>query len=202
MKIYLASASPRRRELLERLGISFAVVPAQGEEHITEDSPQDVVVELARQKAGEIYEKLMEAKTGEEDVLVIGADTVVCCDGVILGKPGSAKDAERMLRRLSGRTHQVYTGVALWMRERGEPVRHSFYEKTDVTMYELPESDIVAYVSSGEPMDKAGSYGIQGTGAVFVRSIAGDYNNVVGLPVARLYQELRQLGIEIGVWHR
>ncbi|MDE7434464.1 MAG: Maf family protein [Lachnospiraceae bacterium] len=202
MKIYLASASPRRRELLERLGISFAVVPAQGEEHITEDCPQDVVVELARQKAGEIYEKLMDAKTDEEDVLVIGADTVVCCDGVILGKPGSTKDAEGMLRRLSGRTHQVYTGVALWMRERGETVRHSFYEKTDVTMYELPESDIAAYVASGEPMDKAGSYGIQGTGAVFVRSIAGDYNNVVGLPVARLYQELKQLGIETGVWHR
>lgn len=202
MNIYLASASPRRRELLERLGISFAVVPAQGEEHIREERPQDAVVELARQKAGEIYEKLMEAETDGEDVLVIGADTVVCCDRVILGKPGSPKDAEGMLRRLSGRTHQVYTGVALGMREYGKTMWHSFYEKTDVTMYELPEADIAAYVASGEPMDKAGAYGIQGKGAVFVQSITGDYNNVVGLPVARLYQELKQLGIETGVWNR
>lgn len=201
MRIVLASASPRRRELLGRLQISFEVIPAQGEEHITENRPSAAVVELARQKAGEIYEKLTEAGAEDEDILVMGADTVVCCDGVILGKPESPKAAQEMLRRLSGRTHQVYTGVSLWLRQEARQRQHSFFEKTDVTMFDLQESDIASYVASGEPMDKAGSYGIQGKGAFLVRSIAGDYNNVVGLPVARLYQELKELGIETDVWN-
>ena len=173
MKIVLASASPRRRELLGRLQISFEVIPAQGEEYITENRPSAAVVELARQKAGEIYEKLTEAGAEDEDILVMGADTVVCCDGVILGKPESPKAAQEMLRRLSGRTHQVYTGVSLWLRQEARQRQHSFFEKTDVTMYDLQESDIAS----------------------------GDYNNVVGLPVARLYQELKALGIETDVWN-
>lgn len=200
MKIYLASASPRRKELLGQLGLSFVVFPAQGEEQITGEQPRDVVIELARQKAGEIYGKITGAGADSEDCLVIGADTVVCCDGAVLGKPGSREDAAEMLRQLSGRTHQVYTGVSLWMREQGRKVQYSFYEKTDVTMWELSEEEIAAYVASGEPMDKAGSYGIQGKGAAFVQGIRGDYNNVVGLPIGRLYQELKQLGVDAGVW--
>lgn len=201
MRIVLASASPRRRELLGRLQVSFEVIPAQGEEHMTEDEPSAAVTELARQKAGEIYNKLTEAGAEDEDILVIGADTAVCCDGVILGKPESPKAARQMLRLLSGRTHQVYTGVSLWLRKGNRQRQHSFFEKTDVTMFELQQADIASYVASGEPMDKAGSYGIQGKGAFLVRSIAGDYNNVVGLPVARLYQELKELGIETDVWN-
>lgn len=200
MKIYLASASPRRKELLGQLGLDFVVFPARGEEHITEAAPEHAVTELARQKAGEIYDKVLEAGADTEDSLVIGADTVVCCDGVILGKPGSREDAAEMLRHLSGKTHQVYTGVSLWMREQGRKVQYSFYEKTDVTMWELSEEEIAAYVASGEPMDKAGSYGIQGKGAAFVQGIRGDYHNVVGLPIGRLYQELKQLGADAGVW--
>lgn len=200
MKIYLASASPRRRELLGQLGFRFVVFPSQGEEHITEAAPEDVVTELADQKACEIYHKVAEAGAAPEDMMVIGADTVVCCDGVILGKPGSPEGAAEMLRRLSGKTHQVYTGVSLRMRTGGREERRIFSEKTDVTMWELSEEEIAAYVASGEPMDKAGSYGIQGKGAAFVQGIHGDYNNVVGLPVGRLYQELKRLGIDAGVW--
>lgn len=195
MDIILASASPRRKELLQQLGLQFIVFPAQGEEKIESTDPKQVVLELAKQKAGEIYEKTVEAGVGKENSLVIGADTIVVYGDEILGKPRDKEDAYRMLSRLQGTTHEVYTGVSLWMRENGQKVQYSFYEKTAVTMYPVSDEEIYAYIASEEPMDKAGSYAIQGRGAAFIQKIDGDYNNVVGLPIARIYQELKQLGI-------
>lgn len=197
MEIILASASPRRKELLKQIGLDFIVFPAQGDEVSDKTIPRDIVVELAQKKAGEIYEKAIAAGVGKQDSIVIGADTIVVYEDRVLGKPKNEKDAIEMLTMLSGKTHEVYTGVSLWMRENGKKVQYSFYEKTEVTMYPIRQGEIEAYVKSGEPMDKAGSYGIQGSGARFIQKINGDYNNVVGLPVARIYQELAQLGIAI-----
>ena len=132
------------------------------------------------------------------DILVIGADTVVAYENQILGKPKDEEDARRMLSMLSGKTHSVYTGVTfVFIDKAGRTGEHCFYEKTDVSMYTLTEEEIDRYISSGDPMDKAGSYGIQGRFAIHIKGIHGDYNNVVGLPVARLYQELRKLGVDV-----
>lgn len=197
MKIILASASPRRKDLLKQIGLDFEVLPAQGEELTTRTAPCEVVVELAEKKAEEIYEKAVANENAKQDILVIGADTIVAYGNRILGKPKDEDDAGHILSMLSGNTHEVYTGVSLWIRENGETFRHSFYEKTEVTMYPIRKQEAEAYVKSGEPMDKAGSYGIQGLGARFIRRINGDYNNVVGLPIGRIYQEFLQLGIDI-----
>lgn len=197
MRIILASASPRRKELLHQIGMEFTVTAAQGEEIITKESPREAVVELAEGKAGEIFHAQMRENLQKEDILVIGADTVVVCDDRILGKPKDEADAVAMLAMLSGRTHEVYTGVSLMLCVDGKQITKSFFEMTQVTMYPMRKEEIEAYVAGGEPADKAGAYGIQGEGARFVRKIDGDYNNVVGLPVARIYQELLQLGIAI-----
>lgn len=197
MDIILASASPRRRELLHQIGAEFTVIPAQGEEVITKKEPKEAVMELAAGKAGEIYAGQVEGRKNQTDTLVIGADTIVVCDGGILGKPRDEKDAAAMLSMLSGRTHEVYTGVSLWIWEKGATIQQNFFEKTEVTMFPIREEEINAYIESSEPMDKAGGYGIQGLGAKFIEKISGDYNNVVGLPLARIYQELMQLGIDI-----
>ena len=129
--------------------------------------------------------------------LVIGADTVVVKDGKVLGKPKNREDAFTMLKGLSGSIHEVYTGVSLWMREDGKKVQYSFYECTKVTMYPVTDEELNRYIDTGEPMDKAGAYGIQGKAAAFIKKIEGDYNNVVGMPIARIYQELKQLGIDV-----
>ncbi len=192
MNIILASASPRRRELLEQIGLSFAVIPAQAEELITKEKPWDIVAELAGRKADEIYRTV-----NEKNCLIIGADTVVSYEGRILGKPKDEEGAREMLSMLSGQTHEVYTGVALLFCKDGNLTCRSLYEKTEVTMYSISSGEIDAYIRSKEPMDKAGAYGIQGLAAKFVRTIDGDYNNVVGLPVARIYQEMKKLGIDI-----
>lgn len=193
-KIILASASPRRRELLEQGGIPFTVIPSQAEEKITTEQPGQVVEELSYLKCSDIYEKSL------GDVLVIGADTVVASEGKILGKPSSQKDAVKMLQSLQGREHEVYTGVAIMAREGNENRKKTFHEKTKVVFYPMSDEEIRSYVNTGEPMDKAGAYGIQGKSAVFIKKISGDYNNVVGLPLARLYQELKNMGIESREW--
>ncbi len=180
-KFILASASPRRRELLEQVGAEFEVIPAQGEEKITSNKPQDAVLELSAQKAQ------------EADAVVLGADTVVAFGGNILGKPRDEADAARILSLLSGNTHSVYTGVTVIVLQGGERKEYSFYEETEVTMYPMTEQQISSYICTGEPMDKAGAYGIQGKGAVFVEKIQGDYNNVVGLPVAKIFQLIGKL---------
>ena len=185
-RIVLASASPRRKELLEQIGLEFEICPAKGEEVITAGSVDGAVLELSR------HPELVTP----QDILVIGADTVVACDGNILGKPRDDADAAHMLSMLSGHTHSVYTGVTLvFIDKNGRTGETSFYEKTDVCMYPLDDAEIRRYIAGGEPMDKAGSYGIQGQAAAFVKEIHGDYNNVVGLPVGRLYQELKKLGV-------
>lgn len=188
-KVILASGSPRRRDLLTQAGIDFIVCPGQYEEVFTDEDPAQVVMKLAKGKAMEIAEQKL---ASEDDRIVLGADTVVVFDGHILGKPKDEADARKMLSMLSGKTHQVYTGVCFVTREKGQLTAHKMYEKTDVHMYEITEEQINWYIDTKEPLDKAGSYGIQGLGGVLVSGIAGDYNNVVGLPLAKVWQYLRK----------
>lgn len=206
MKIVLASGSPRRRELLAGLGLEFTVLVSEVEERVAKREPAEVVQELSAQKADDVFRRLLsdasggkpqetQLVVGRKEFLVIGADTIVAVDGQILGKPAGVKEAAEMLERLSGRRHQVYTGVTLYYSRKGEALRHTFYECTQVEFYPMTKEEISWYISTGEPMDKAGAYGIQGLGSRFVRAIEGDYSNVVGLPVARLYQELKAMHI-------
>lgn len=191
-KIILASASPRRRELLQQLGLEFEIRPSEAQEKTKSKEPSQIVIELSEIKAQDIYERLSEEERAS--YMVIGADTVVALNDRIMGKPKDYKEAVQMLLNLQGNTHQVYTGVTLLLRKGpGKvPSKISFYEKTDVTMYPVNREEIEVYVSTGEPMDKAGAYGIQGRGAAFIKEIHGDYNNVVGLPIGRLYQEMKR----------
>lgn len=197
-KFILASGSPRRKELLEQIGISFEIFPANGEEIITKKFPWEVVEELSLQKAAEAAERY-EKKLGiNEQTVIIGADTIVAYGEEIMGKPKDEEMAKEMLTKLQNDSHQVYTGVTLViMTAQGRQVI-TFYEKTEVVMYPMTKSQIEAYVATGEPMDKAGAYAIQGRCAAFVKGICGEYNNVVGLPVARLMQELLKNNIDIG----
>lgn len=187
-KIILASGSPRRKELLTQIGIEFEIQKAEGEEVITSAVPTEVVKELSMQKAMEVAGKY------DGDV-VIGADTVVAAEGRILGKPRDKADAMEMLRLLQGKTHEVITGVTVLLKERGKTIH--FEEVTKVHVFPMTEEQMEAYVESGEPMDKAGAYGIQGKFAAYVSGIEGDYNNVVGLPVGRLYQEVLAAGVDL-----
>lgn len=186
MRIVLASASPRRKELLTQLGLEFEICVSDVEEKVTETIPSKMVEELSFQKAEAVFRQI------QGDVLVIGADTVVALDGEILGKPKNPQHAAEMLQSLQDREHQVYTGVTLFQREGEKECSETFSENTHVKFYPMTEEEIALYVASGEPMDKAGAYGIQGLGGRFVERINGDYNNVVGLPIARLYQELKK----------
>ena len=187
-RIILASASPRRQELLTQIGLPFEVCPSEWEEVTDKELPEEVVQELSYHKAMEVYER----NVTEEGTVVIGADTIVACGGQILGKPGTRERAEEMLGKLQGGTHQVYTGVAFVWKEKGRTETAGVYECTDVRVYPMTEEEIRCYVETGEPMDKAGAYGIQGGFAAFIQGICGDYNNVVGLPVSRVYQELKK----------
>lgn len=198
-KIVLASASPRRRELLLQIGIPFTVLTSACEEKINSAIPSDVVCELSRQKAEDVFRKLAEGAlpaekevSAKEEFLVIGADTIVAFGGRILGKPENEKQAVKMLTELSGNTHEVYTGVTFCYKDKGKEKVHTFFEKTEVTFYPMSRQEIEAYVATKDPMDKAGAYGIQGQCAAYIKEIRGDYNNVVGLPVGRLYQELKE----------
>lgn len=190
-EVILASASPRRRELLGQIGINFRIQVSEVEEQIGAVGPDEAVRELSAQKAEAVMAQLVQ----KERSLVIGADTVVSCDGVILGKPVDAEDAKRMLRLLSGRSHEVYTGVTLLHGKNRE--RYTFAERTVVHFAPMTEREIADYVATGDPMDKAGAYGIQGICACYITGIEGDYNNVVGLPVGRLYQELKTIWPEL-----
>lgn len=186
-RIILASQSPRRRELLTQIGLKFEVIPSTVEEVITSANPVEVVQELAQQKARDVAE-VAGREMAKDSLLVIGADTIVVYEGKILGKPEDKEDAVRMLTMLQGKEHSVYTGVALLTGEQ----EIIFAEETRVQMCPMTPEEIAWYVNTGEPMDKAGAYGIQGLCARFVRQIQGDYNNVVGLPVGRIYQELKK----------
>lgn len=193
VKYVLASGSPRRWELLEQAGLSFEVSQAQGDEVSMKESPSEIVEELSYRKADEVAQRYLK-KYKNDTVVIIGADTVVAHRGEIMGKPKDSADASSMLSKLQGDTHQVYTGVTLIILEKGQEKRTreviTFHERTDVHMYPMTPEQIAAYVATREPMDKAGAYAIQGKCAVYIRGINGDYNNVVGLPVARLMHEL------------
>ena len=189
-KIVLASTSPRRRELLGLLGLPFEVVASGYDEDLLSPGgliPSDYVTQLARGKASEVAGRL------DQDALVIGADTTVVLDGAYLNKPTDAADARRMLRTLSGRTHEVYTGLCLI---GGAEVQTDF-AVTEVTFDTLTDDIIAAYVTTGEPLDKAGAYGIQGKALSFIPSISGDYFNVVGLPLFLLSKMLSKFGISL-----
>ncbi|MBR1832110.1 MAG: septum formation inhibitor Maf [Ruminiclostridium sp.] len=180
--IILASQSPRRKELFSLITADFKIIPAVGEERADRSlPPSEYVVELAKHKALEVAEKYPEE-------VVIGADTVVVINGEILGKPKDEADAKRMLRLLSGTEHSVYTGMCLSCGN----MNRNFCEETKVRFFTLSDREIEEYTASGEPFDKAGAYGIQGTGALLVSGITGDYYNVMGLPVGRLYREMRE----------
>lgn len=196
-KFVLASQSPRRRQLLAALGISFSVMPARGKENVTGERPAEVVEELSRQKAEEVALRLLgEDPSGRENTVVIGADTVVAIDHKILGKPADQAQAGDMIREIQGRIHQVYTGVTVIRIREGElEEMNIFHECTDVDVYPMTEEEIENYIRTPEPYDKAGAYGIQGIFGRFIRGIRGDYNNVVGLPAARLYHELRDMQV-------
>jgi len=189
MAVILASQSPRRRELLGQMGISrFIIRPARGEEIVDPAlEPGQLVEQLSLQKAREVWEQ-----SRPED-LVIAADTVVAIDGRVLGKPRDEAQAFEMLRALSGRQHTVYTGVTVC--QNGRVV--TGHEATRVQFRPLSEGEIGAYIATGEPMDKAGAYGIQGRGAVLVEGIRGDYFNVMGLPLCRLAGMLRDFGVDV-----
>ncbi len=182
MGIILASASPRRRDLLSLADINFKVEPSDMNELLPENiTPSQAVTSLARGKAEDIFGK-------HPNDTVLSADTVVSLEGEILGKPADDVDAFRMLKMLSGRTHKVYTGVCIMSSEKTVV----FDESTDVTFYELTDSEIYDYIATKEPADKAGAYGIQGKGSLLVKCINGDYFNVVGLPLARTVKELKK----------
>ena len=181
--IILASASPRRRELLTMAGITYQCIPADIKEIVPEGTPVEKISEvLSVQKAEAVY------VTHPEDI-VIGSDTIVVIDGTVLGKPKNEADAFAMLKLLSGRVHTVYTGVTI-LSKNG---RSSFTSHTEVEFYPLTDEEIRAYIRTGEPMDKAGSYGIQGYGCVLVKRINGDYFTVMGLPVAETVRLLRNM---------
>ncbi|MDH7568770.1 MAG: Maf family protein [Armatimonadota bacterium] len=191
-RVVLASASPRRRELLAMMGIPFEVVPGSV---VEEEHAYTHPVELAR---GLAEEKARQVATRVEEGIVVGADTIVVVDGRVLGKPTNNEEAKAMLRLLSGRTHQVVTGVAVLDRQRARTVAAEVeHASTDVTFLPWSDEDINAYVATGEPRDKAGAYAIQGYAAVLIEGIRGCYFNVVGLPVSLLARMLRRRGVMV-----
>lgn len=215
MKIVLGSASPRRRELLSQIGLDFEIVVSDVEEKVTSTVPSMVVEELSAQKAEGVWQLLkskdkterqknaVQKQSADNKLLVIGADTIVACDGKILGKPKDVEDAKAMLKMLQGRAHEVYTGVTVLYGKKSETEDkcvedgwktecRTFHETTKVVFFPMTEAEIDSYVATGDPLDKAGAYGIQGLCARYISGIEGDYNNVVGLPVGRLYQEIRE----------
>lgn len=197
-KIILASGSPRRKELLSQIGLSFTVRVSEADEHTEEMKPEKLVCILSERKALAVWDELTEEEKKES--ILIGADTVVAVDDRILGKPADETEAFQMIKLLQGRSHQVYTGVTILRQGDMQPLeegtstcsiqKKQFFEKTDVLVYPMSEDEITAYVKTGEPLDKAGAYGIQGSFAAYIQGINGDYSNVVGLPVGRLYHEL------------
>lgn len=192
-RIILASASPRRRSLLSMMGYDYEIMVSQADEKTDKVLPHEAVEELSYIKAMDVYRLVHENNvnnTYDKELIIIGADTVVSVDGDILGKPGDNTDAYDMLKRLQGRQHEVYTGVTIVRAEGSKYKVKTFNECTRVSFYPMTDEEIFSYIATGDPMDKAGAYGIQSGAAIYISGIEGDYNNVVGLPVARLYHEL------------
>ncbi|CAH0516903.1 unnamed protein product [Peronospora belbahrii] len=197
-RVILASQSPRRFELLRDCGLCFEVIPSSFEENLPKEqfpTPDRYVLENAKQKALDVLNRVSHEKQAHSKLstIVIGCDTVVVLDGIILEKPEDEEDAFNMLTKLSGRVHDVFSGVALITAKRGMNNPHLFYEKTSLLFGHLEPEDIRAYIATGEPMDKAGAYGLQGQARCFVKEIHGCSNNVIGFPVQRFCQELKYL---------
>ncbi len=184
--LILASTSPRRRELIQLLHLPFTCVSADCDETIAPCTPEDTVCQLSKRKA----EAALAVCPLQEGDVLLGADTVVAIEGKILGKPKDDQDAYEMIAGMSGKTHSVFTGVTLMTQKE---IR-TFCEETKVSVAPLTEAEIRTYLKTGEHRDKAGAYGIQGAFGLHVTGIQGDYNNVVGFPVSRIYQELQKLG--------
>ena len=190
IRLILASCSPRRRELIKYIGAPYECISVDADESCFSKNPAVAVCEISSKKA---VAALDDVKELEEEQVIIGADTIVVCDGKILGKPENPTHAKHMLKMLSGRTHQVYTGITLLYKKEGKTLQKAFSECTDVEFEKLTDSEIEEYIAVNEYGDKAGSYAIQGVFSAHVKGIKGDYNNVVGFPVARLYKELKTI---------
>lgn len=191
-KVILASGSPRRREILEQAGIKFEIKASNAEEITDKTNPPDMVEELALLKAEAVR------KEEEGEFLIISADTLVFLDGKPLGKPKNGGEAYEMIDCLSGRKHEVYTGVAIIIREEGKAEKQLvFHQMSRVEVEDLSREQIEAYIATGEPFDKAGAYAIQGKFAVHISRIEGEYNNIVGLPIAKIYHELLKEGVDL-----
>lgn len=188
-KIVLGSKSPRRSEILSQVGISYVVIPSRKEEIISKVKPSDIVMELSLEKALDVKEQINEDEK-YFDSIILCADTMVAYKNDVLGKPKSDEDAKRMLQMIQGKKHHVYTGVTMIGRKDGKEKIETFYSDTKVFMNLMCEKEIDEYISTGECSDKAGSYAIQGYGAKFIRKIVGDYYNVMGLPIEKIYQKL------------
>ncbi|MCM8900347.1 Maf family protein [Caldicoprobacter algeriensis] len=190
MRIILASASPRRSDLLTQMGLKFEVIPSDQEEKVVDDLPTHrLVVELALKKVESV------AKRVQGCALIIGADTIVVKGDKVLGKPKDEDEAFRMLMELQGQVHEVITGLAVMEVPARKCV--TAYEKTVVEMASLTRQEVEGYIRTGEPMDKAGAYGIQGLGGILIKRIEGCYYNVVGLPIHRLWMILKEFGVEV-----
>lgn len=193
-QVILASASPRRREILEMLGFNVEVRPSECDENIQAASPEELVMKLSGLKCQDVAGKIVHMK-GPAEKIILGADTIVVSDKGILGKPSDEADAFRMLKILSGKAHTVFTGVTIIDIETGK--KFTFAEHTEVIFYDITDEEIREYIGTGEPMDKAGAYGIQGRGAFLVKEIRGDFYTVMGLPAARVWHTLRSFNGEI-----
>lgn len=185
----LASASPRRKELLNQIGIKFRTCTSKKEEEILRNKPEDIVKDLSYTKARDVYER------GNRDAIVIGADTIVVVDEEVLGKPKDEAEAFAMIKKLQGDIHQVYTGVSIIWQQNNNTHVSSFVAMTEVELYYMSDEEIRKYIATSEPYDKAGGYAIQGYFARYVKQIKGDYNNVVGLPIGKLYQVMNSLNL-------
>lgn len=190
MKIILASQSPRRKEILTQAGFQFEVVVSDADENIKETNPEEMVKELSKIKAMAVADELDD---DNQDYLIIGSDTVVAIDNEILGKPKDKDEARIMIGKLSGRTHEVYTGVTVYKKTVEAPCIDTFAECTKVHVAKLSDEEIEAYISTDEPYDKAGGYGIQGGFAKHIEKIDGDYYNVMGLPMHRVYSLIKSI---------
>jgi len=193
IKLILASASPRRKELLAKVGYTFEVNPSHAPEVVTHTVPSQVVEELSKIKAEDIFDETVSGADEKEDFVVLGADTIVASENDIMGKPVDKDHAFAMLKSLQGRWHSVYTGVTLCGRINGREMEDTFHVQTRVKFYDLSDEEILEYLDDPEYRDKAGSYGIQGLGTLLVEKIDGDYNNVVGLPIASVHRHLKAM---------
>ncbi len=196
-QIILASESPRRKEIMEMMGIPFRAIASNVEETVQESEPDRLVEALAALKAEHIFSNVEYEEREDQDSIIIGADTMVFYDGQALGKPQNEAEACKMLQMLSGSTHEVYTGVHIILWSAGKKQVITFAECTRVFVQPMSMKQIEDYVATGEPMDKAGAYGIQGRFGIHIRGIEGDYYNVVGFPIAKIYEILFTKGIDI-----